>query len=604
MIVGKGTGYVGHATIVEGYGWIDARLQLRRRPADRPVLRRGLLGDPDPPRRLPRRLPRRPGSRWTSTRQLHPGGARRQRAERGRGPDQPPGRVQRDPHLPVRVRVGADRCRSQRATRSCSTGRSCSARPRRRVGTRSLSPGTGVDQADDVAAPGRDRLRAVSGRRGLLPLAADRRAATDDRGQRAVHAATRCGRGSSWTTPCPALDTRFMRRTSGSGVIGKGWTVDATRGCVVSGTERGPAGVAGERDCPNGGGPATLHDVVPGAPSVHDVADLARRDRSLRAWRPLSSSCSVCCRRCTCPGARCGSGRGPTGTGSILQVGGFALQREGSLRRGVRGAGRRRDRGGRWRRAPRTRRRCRRRDDRVLGAAVVRRVQRRAVLLHRGDGRVVRLPRVPQASGCTPWRRRSGSIGLVANGVSIVTRGIAADRTPWGNMYEYSSLLTFLDGARLPVDRRGAREGAHVGGFVYAMAVLTMAMAVSFFYVGPTALMPALNSYWRQIHVTSMIVASSLLGIGCLFTIVYLIKAPGERRALAPARREPAAADHGRRRSTPPIRPRPRTTPRAPATTRWQLGVARAGSRCRRRPRWTRSPTSSSGSGSPCGRSA
>ena len=57
------------------------------------------------------------------------------------------------------------------------------------------------------------------------------------------------------------------------------------------------------------------------------------------------------------------------------------------------------------------------------------------------------------------------------------------------------------------------------------MAVLTMAMAVSFFYVGPTALMPALNSYWRQIHVTSMIVASSLLGIGCLLTIVYLVKA-------------------------------------------------------------------------------
>ena len=63
-----------------------------------------------------------------------------------------------------------------------------------------------------------------------------------------------------------------------------------------------------------------------------------------------------------------------------------------------------------------------------------------------------------------------------------------------------------------------------------------MAMAVSFFYVGPTALMPALNSYWRQIHVTSMIVASSLLGVGCLFTIVYLIKLRSEQRALASIR--------------------------------------------------------------------
>jgi cytochrome c-type biogenesis protein CcsB len=125
-----------------------------------------------------------------------------------------------------------------------------------------------------------------------------------------------------------------------------------------------------------------------------------------------------------------------------------------------------------------------------------------------------------------------GVIGLVANGVSIVTRGIAAGRTPWGNMYEYSTLITFLVvlGYLWLIEARA--KVRTVGGFVYAMAVFTMAMAVSFFYVGPTALMPALNSYWRQIHVTSMIVASSLLGIGCLLTIVYLIKAGGERRAL------------------------------------------------------------------------
>jgi cytochrome c-type biogenesis protein CcsB len=63
-----------------------------------------------------------------------------------------------------------------------------------------------------------------------------------------------------------------------------------------------------------------------------------------------------------------------------------------------------------------------------------------------------------------------------------------------------------------------------------------MAMAVSFFYVGPTDLLPALNSYWRQIHVTAMITASSLLGIGCLFTILYLVKVAAERRQIAALR--------------------------------------------------------------------
>ena len=32
-----------------------------------------------------------------------------------------------------------------------------------------------------------------------------------------------------------------------------------------------------------------------------------------------------------------------------------------------------------------------------------------------------------------------------------------------------------------------------LGGFVYAFVVFTMAMAVSFFYVGPADLLPALN---------------------------------------------------------------------------------------------------------------
>ncbi len=126
-----------------------------------------------------------------------------------------------------------------------------------------------------------------------------------------------------------------------------------------------------------------------------------------------------------------------------------------------------------------------------------------------------------------------GVLGVIANGVSIVTRAIAADRTPWGNMYEYSSLLTFLMvlGYLWLVEWRA--KVRTVGGFVYGLAVFTMAMAVSFFYVGPTALMPALNSYWRQIHVTSMIIASSLLGIGCLLSIVYLVKLRAEQRGVA-----------------------------------------------------------------------
>jgi len=129
-----------------------------------------------------------------------------------------------------------------------------------------------------------------------------------------------------------------------------------------------------------------------------------------------------------------------------------------------------------------------------------------------------------------------GTTGLAANGLSIVARGIAAGRTPWGNMYEYSALLTFLIVLAYLVIVEWRYRVATLGGFVYAFAIFTMAMAVSFFYVGPTDLLPALNSYWRQIHVTAMITASSLLGIGCLFTILYLVKVAAERRQMAALR--------------------------------------------------------------------
>ena len=123
-----------------------------------------------------------------------------------------------------------------------------------------------------------------------------------------------------------------------------------------------------------------------------------------------------------------------------------------------------------------------------------------------------------------------GLAGLAANVASIVTRAFAAGRTPWGNMYEYSSLVAALIVVAYLIGVERRMKIRTLGGFVYAFVVFTMAMAVSFFYVGPAALQPALNSYWRQIHVTSMIVATSLLGIGCLFTVLYLVADGAERR--------------------------------------------------------------------------
>ena len=138
-----------------------------------------------------------------------------------------------------------------------------------------------------------------------------------------------------------------------------------------------------------------------------------------------------------------------------------------------------------------------------------------------------------------------GTVGLVRERPVDRRRGDRRRPHPWGNMYEYSALLTFLIVLAYLVIVEWRYHVTTLGGFIYAFAIFTMAMAVSFFYVGPTDLLPALNSYWRQIHVTAMITASSLLGsAACSRSSIWSRwrrSAAGSRRSAAATRRPSSA---------------------------------------------------------------
>jgi cytochrome c-type biogenesis protein CcsB len=165
----------------------------------------------------------------------------------------------------------------------------------------------------------------------------------------------------------------------------------------------------------------------------------------------------------------------------------------------------------------------------------------------------------------------AASIGVAAHATSIVARGIAADRVPWGNMYEYSSLLSLLVVLGYLVVVEGLYRLRTLGGFPLAFAILTMAVAVAFLYVGPAPLVPALNSYWIKIHVVAAIAGSSLFALGCVITILYLVKDRAERRAasrLAPI----MGGSTGLENDVPPFfepgADEPAVTARAPASPR------------------------------------
>ena len=124
------------------------------------------------------------------------------------------------------------------------------------------------------------------------------------------------------------------------------------------------------------------------------------------------------------------------------------------------------------------------------------------------------------------------AIGAVAHASSVATRGLAAGRVPWGNMYEYSSMIALLVviGYLLIVDAKfKLRE---LGGFAMAIALVTLGFGRKL-YAPAGPLVPALNSWWLKVHVIAAITASATFSIGFIFTLLYLLKDRVERRAAA-----------------------------------------------------------------------
>ncbi|MCP2343460.1 c-type cytochrome biogenesis protein CcsB [Actinomadura rupiterrae] len=109
----------------------------------------------------------------------------------------------------------------------------------------------------------------------------------------------------------------------------------------------------------------------------------------------------------------------------------------------------------------------------------------------------------------------------------ILTRGTAAHRWPWGNMYEFLTAIAFaaVTAYLVVLARYKAR---FLGAFVMFAAVIALGVANIWLYdaVGPVT--PALNSYWIAIHVTAAIIATGSFTVAGAATILYLLKSRRE----------------------------------------------------------------------------
>lgn len=113
-------------------------------------------------------------------------------------------------------------------------------------------------------------------------------------------------------------------------------------------------------------------------------------------------------------------------------------------------------------------------------------------------------------------------LGWVFHLAGVVLRGVAADRVPWANMFEFSLTGTALIiAAFLAVSLRVRL--AYLGSAVLGLTVLLLGVAAVSFYIPVIPLMPALQSGWLVIHVLVALLATAFFGLAFLVSLTYLL---------------------------------------------------------------------------------
>jgi cytochrome c-type biogenesis protein CcsB len=115
-------------------------------------------------------------------------------------------------------------------------------------------------------------------------------------------------------------------------------------------------------------------------------------------------------------------------------------------------------------------------------------------------------------------------LAIAAHAFGVVSRGIAAQRVPWANMYEFSITGALVAALIFMVFQQFKAEIRYLGTFVTGFVTLVLGIATTVFYVQVKSLMPALQDYWLVIHVSVAILGTAFFNIAAALSITYLFK--------------------------------------------------------------------------------
>ncbi len=115
-------------------------------------------------------------------------------------------------------------------------------------------------------------------------------------------------------------------------------------------------------------------------------------------------------------------------------------------------------------------------------------------------------------------------IGFLVHVASVSIRGIAVDRVPWGNMYEFSAVVGMVAVAAWLVTLLRAPQLRYLGLFVMIPVIVVMFLAGTVLYAKAQPLVPALQSYWLAIHVSAAATGEGMLLVSAVLSMLFLVR--------------------------------------------------------------------------------
>ena len=128
------------------------------------------------------------------------------------------------------------------------------------------------------------------------------------------------------------------------------------------------------------------------------------------------------------------------------------------------------------------------------------------------------------------WAVALTVLGAAVHLASVAVRGIAVDRVPWGNMYEFTLVVGLVATLAWLGTLVKMPQLRYLGMFVMLPVLVVMFLAGTL-YTKASKLVPALQSYWLAIHVSSVAASEGILMTSAVITAMYLVRARHERGA-------------------------------------------------------------------------